>query len=832
MYKQALARLEADYKAGAIGTHELMKGLTGETDALVTELAESCGFDGAGLCVMGLGGYARRQIFPYSDIDLLIIHDGGLDEAAGRAISQFTAGLWDSGGTPGIQLADLREIRPNIDSSDIVHTSYIDNMYLAGSRALYDSFLAALQRQVIRKGRERFLTAKFQEQQKRAELYLDSIYRLEPNVKEGKGGLRDINALWWIAGVYYNVPAFAELERAPFFSGGGYGVFSGAVEFIFRVRTELHYLARRKFDTLRREYQPEVAARMGFAPSGRYSAAENFMREYYRSASVISANVARAMEMARGHMNRSGNVPELRRLPGGLLSYENTLLLPRESLGDMSRLSLLLNQSVHGGQPIHHSMADRLKLFDVSPESRRATGHMLGDMLGQFGYSYQFAVRLLRLGILEVYIPEFSDIMYRTQDNSYHHYTVDEHTFLALDALDRVALGQSRFARQFAGVLSELGRRDLLAMAILLHDIGKSGPSDHAAAGAQMARRIMRHLGYTHNDTELVARLVKNHLLMSHTFQRRDVSNRGEVAAFAAQLGSPAELDMLYLLTYADMSALGGRHFGGWDSALMEELYRRAREYFSMSGKPELFEKTVTARRQALEARLSKLPGGAETLAVIEDETVYAFGIERLVEYAEMAAELQAAGMAVVRIRPLRGTLWRLIVCAMDEPGLLRRIVGALAQSNCNILGATIYTPRRQIIIDTIDFVPPEGADWQDALEAVVKHAIAEPGYVPELRAVKRFGAKKKARPLQVKFDNSGVSAYTVVDIFSGDRRGLLYDILGVFTSGGISVQHAKISTDVDQVVDSFSITVDGKKLGEEQLAALAEALGKIEGGT
>ncbi len=847
-YKKAKAALEEKFRSGQLSLRDLTDEFASLADATVRAIAKECRFEENRLCLVALGGYARRQLSPHSDLDLLIVHDGELSAKQDGSIAEFTTRLWDTGGKPGIQITDLTEIGTAVDTDDIIRTSYIDNFFIAGYEPHYHAFVETVNEHVIRKGRARFLSGKILNAQKRAEEYSDSIYRLEPNLKEGKGGIRDINTIWWISSVYYHITSFAELHKTPFFTEESYENFDRAAEFIFRIRAELHYETKRKFDILRREFQPVIAERLGFKSNGRYSAVENFMREYYISARIISNVAEKATFAVRTELIRPGEqLPVLRALPGGLISYDNMLSLNKNDVRNMEKIALLIRQSIVRSQPIHPSVADRLSsnAASITDEDRARWGHIIGDLLGDFPYSAHITGELHRMGLLEAYIPEFSDIVCRMQYNTYHHYTVDEHTLLALERLDAVATGRSPFYKQFYELLTNLPRKDLLGLAVLLHDIGKGGGARHNESGAEMVKQILPRLGYNENDTALVSGLVLNHLVMAHISQRRDLDSREEIANFARAVPSSLELDLLYLLTYADITALGGKQATNWELGLLEDLYLRTKDFFTWQGSPELFRESVLTKKKDLLKRLTHRPSWQKFADDIDDGTIYTFSTNTLLDYIGMIAELDESGEPAVEFREIPNyRCWQITVCAADEFGLMRKIVGVISSQGCNILKAQIYTPKRrpdsgggQAVIDTIQFTTAPSDErtpekWQDDMKAAVIKAVTTPGYEPEMRYTGTFADKNKIqrKRTQVLFDNSISSVYTVIDIFTPDRIGLLYDILGVFEQNGIDVRHAKISTDIDTVVDSFSVADrEGRKITDEGiLSGLKEAIYEI----
>jgi [protein-PII] uridylyltransferase len=375
------------------------------------------------------------------------------------------------------------------------------------------------------------------------------------------------------------------------------------------------------------------------------------------------------------------------------------------------------------------------------------------------------------------------------QYNTYHHYTVDEHTLIALSQIDTLP-------EQYSAVFNEIDRKDLLALAILLHDIGKGAydkdKRSHSESGAAMALTIMERLGYPPADRELVARVIREHLTMSQVSHRRDISNPEEILRFVNKVQSVQALDILYLLTYADMNALGGNRFTAWNAGLLADLYARAAA--ALKGNETGLPTSISAHDTEL---LALFASGGEPLVQVEDLPDY--------------------------------QCKRLTVCTADEPELLRRIAGTLSSLRCNILSANITTPQRGVAVDYIEFTSPEEIS-DEIVAQTVRNAIINKNMSIKVlqKSPDRVNLKGQIyKRTQVLFDNESSSMYTVVEIITPDRIGLLYDILGVFAEHQLDVRFAKISTDVDSVVDSFSLThADGAKITDEaELKRLEKAI-------
>lgn len=772
------------------------------------------------LAISALGGYARRQLFPNSDFDLLIIHRGALSPTQEQFIRTFTAGLWDSGVRPSIQFADLQEISVSIKDDVILRTAYIDNLFIAGNRAFFDEFQQIINAQIVVKGKFNFTIAKIYETRRQGNNATDSIYLLEPNVKEGRGGLRSINVIWWLSRVHYGTAKLSDIS---------YEGFATACEFIFKTRAHLHLLGKRKNDILKREQQEALAEKLGFIDDNVGRAVENFMREYYMHAHrlyEISNEVIRAIESRIIVKSASANERShtMRKLAGGLFSYDGYLIVKSGDLDKPEMLLRLIKSSYERNIPIYQPLIERLKgqRLILSDTDKLAYGQQFGELLGMFPNSGKIARMLLEFGLITAFIPEFAAIRYRIQYNSYHQYTIDEHTLVALETIDGIANVSNPLCAMFSDTLRALARKDLLGLAVLLHDVGKTG-EEHTERGYRLALKLLPQLGYDELETRTVANVIRQHIQMSFFAQRRDINVRDEVLRFKSLLNTPLELDLLYILTYADINALGTGKATGWVADRLQSLYARCKEIFAYQDDEEAFREVARAKR-----------GHLQVASDIDDETLYMLPLDILNRYARMTQEfMDTPRIELVALPTLQ--CWRLFVCANDREGLLRRIAGALSCNNCSILSADIYTPKSGIVIDMVDFTASEfdldagNSDWQQKIRTDVMSALTSVEYAPKFARGGVFKAKaiaaynrKVGVKTEIKIDNVLTRRGTMVDVFAADRVGALYDILCVFEHFSIGVKTAKISTSAYTLIDSFLVA---DKAGGRLTNALSASL-------
>lgn len=482
-----------------------------------------------------------------------------------------------------------------------------------------------------------------------------------------------------------------------------------------------------------------------------------------------------------------------------------------------------------------------LKISDSTCELIRDNIHLIDTaFIKEYGKNFLKAISLFpnsfrivsdmyKCRVLQAMIPEFEGLECRPQFDYYHHYTVDEHTILALSYIDKIAASIPPSLNSYQEALLNLQRKDLLAIAILLHDIGKGQGKNHSLLGAKMSRTICKRLGMGMDDTDTICSLVEHHLLMSHIAQRRDLHDIDVIEHFTSFLNSDEELRLLFLLTYADMNAVGGATFNEWKNNLLKELYAKSESAINKENLVEEFEAVVARRRQKVAERCKNIPEILAASEKLDDEYVYSTKAFEIIRYLQLAENVHSDDDIVVEIdaREELDTI-ELIVCAKDRPALLSDICGALSSFSYNIKWAKIYTMENDVTIDNIMIANPFSGrkmpeDKQESLKKRIINTIKDGRDIKRQITQSESSIKGPAQVFikkdKIVFDNDVSTNYTIVDIYAKDRIGLLYDILRSFNKQELNVERAKISTDVDRVVDSFYL-VDkhGKKITDQRV--------------
>jgi len=809
---------------------QLSQRITELTDSIVIKACEHAG-ETDDIAVLALGGYGREQMAPYSDIDILILHKSSLSSAQEEFINCFTALMWDIGANPGMQIKCLKEVTKAALEDEVIKTSFIDNRFLWGSMDVFKSFVKTIDNKVMERGKSEFLMMKIDAVRNRNAKFRDSIYRLQPNTKEGTGGLRDINTIYWICKILYKTRSLHETVKHNILTPSEYEDLMENSEFLFRVRNELHYFHNRKYDVMSLEAQMEIAKALGYMATSSVKSVEIFMRDYYMRAKKTSEITQKVINRTLNEISRKRFRSKIYRakLSEGFIQYANTITVDSPTIFDETpkKLITLFSHMAFRGLVMSDSVCDLIKekLYLVNNKFIREHGKLFLKTISSYPNSGKIVTNMAKCGLFQAMIPEFENLECRPQFDYYHHYTVDEHTFLALSYIDKLMGNLPPHLEQYREALNKIKRKDLLALAIILHDIGKGQGKNHSIVGAKMSKSICKRLGLSMDETDTICAMVEHHLLMSHIAQRRDLHSLEVIDHFCSFLNSTEELHILFLLTYADMNAVGGASFNEWKNSLLKELHAKSEIALNSESLEHEFQKVINRRKERLKERCKNMPDILELSHTLDEEYIYSNKAVHIIRYLSMAQSIDKDNDIVVEvdIREEFNTM-EVVVCTHDHVGLLKKICGALASLGHNIKWAQIYTLENNITIDNILIDNPYTGSYmpeskQEAIKERIAKIIRDETDIEELidkssSSILNSNTVDFSKKDKIMFDNEVSSQYTVVDIFAKDRLGLLYYILGRFNKLGLNVAKAKISTDVDRVVDSFYLTdAEGKRI-------------------
>lgn len=789
-------------------------------------------------CLIALGGYGRRELAPHSDIDLMFLFRPEAKQHVEMLVRAVLHPLWDNGFQVGHCVRTIADCIALAETDATVKTSMMESRFLAGSPELFEKFHNRYMRKIVSKGTDRFLDQKLEERRREYEKFGETVYLLEPNVKKSKGGLRDLHLLQWAGLARYQAPTIRELSDRGILSRADSLALSEAREFLWRVRALLHVRAGTAQEILSFDEQVWLAERFGFKDQPNLLAVEQFMQQYYRHTMGLHERCMRFVERCRSvpfwhRLTRFFPAPRVEQyfvVRGGLLTVADdcrakvldspALLLRLFDLARAKALTIVppMLEDIH--RHIDHVATEAYR----TPEVSRI---FLNIMTGPGTTSTLEAMH--RAHLLEKFVPAMGTVRGLMQFNQYHKYTVDEHSLLAVGRAE--ALGAE--SNVLGEVYRSIKRKDILHLAVLMHDLGKGQEEDHSDVGRRLAEETAFRLGLDEQDTRSLTFLVHRHLVMAHTAFRRDPSDAKVVLPFAREVGTPELLKKLLVLTAADIAAVGPGVLTKWKESLLIELYQRTMPEVSGErdelGAPERFRQIADEIGQ--HPLLGKEPGmGPEwvdaQLGQFPDRYLYGTPPPRIAVHLAAVRRLHAGEVLVEsEYNPELGTCEYTIITHDDvTPGIFSKIAGVMAGSGLQILDAQILTRADGIVVDTFQVTDPDyhGAPPTERMKTVGERISSVLKGWEHVDDVLRRGARlkltrslpKAPEATEVRIDNETSDSYTIIDVFADDRQGLLYVITNAIFQLGLSIHAARISTRLDQVADVFYVTdLRGKKL-------------------
>jgi [protein-PII] uridylyltransferase len=788
----------------------------------------------ANMALVSHSGFGRRDVAPYSDVDLMLLYRSDHAGSVQRLAERLMRDLFDAGLEVGQSVRTVEEACQLACNDATICTSLLESRLLAGDAKLFDAFSERFRSRVHSR---RKLLAPAIEQARREERkqFGETVYLLEPNVKRSRGCLRDIQLMRWIGYLRYGEADLDNLHRLGVITQEDQAAIRSASEFLLRLRNELHFFAGKSNDVLNKSEQLRIAKLRGFAGTDGLLPVEQFMSEFFRHAHAVRAVTSNFVAAARPGRR-------LQQFLGTILSHSvegDFRVTPREIVATRRGTAKLKTDLVEVLR-----LADLANLYDkrIAEQTwqtvRTALPHFTGaiddgvaerflSLLSQSAQLGDLLSRLHELGVLEKLIPAFAHARSLLQFNEYHKYTVDEHCLRAVKACtgfysDRALLGR---------VYRDLKQKRTLHLALLIHDLGKGFPEDHSEVGARIAGEVAHGLRLPLREAETLKFLVHKHLLMSHLAFRRDTSDDQLVVRFAVEVGSPEVLDMLFVLTAADLSAVGPGVWNQWKAEVLGELYTRTMRHLAGDARLGDDADRTTARLAAVRQELGNQADREwfnRQLEALPHAYLFGSSPERIAaELRELHAVPSGSAVAHGRYLPETHTV-EFIVGTHEEiaPGVFHRLTGALASQGLQILSAQINTLADGLILDRFYVVDPDFSDAppQDRIESINQSLVnalrTAAGESPRFR--KMWRSQKKSADLaklapSVRADNSTSDRFTILDIFATDQLGLLYTISRSLFELGLSVSLAKIGTVLDQVVDVFYVTDQhGNKIHDE----------------
>jgi [protein-PII] uridylyltransferase len=813
---------------------------------------------GERIAVAATGGYGRGTLAPGSDIDLLFLlpyKKTAWSESVIEAILYF---LWDLRQKVGHATRSVDECLRQARDDMTIRTSLLEARFILGDEALFEDMRTRFDAEIVRKTAAEFVSAKLAERDARVTRAGASRYLVEPNIKEGKGGLRDLNTLFWIAKYVYRVRDAEELVKAGLFTQREYRTFHKCEEFLWTVRSHLHFITGRAEERLTFDYQRQIAQRLGYVTHAGLSDVERFMKHYFlvaKDVGDLTAIVCAALEerqaKPRAMLDRfMGKLkkPVLKSLGADGFAVEvDRITVASQDVFERDPVNLirLYWLADRNSMPIHPDATRLVTLSLKKIDDRLRRNETANKLFIEILTSKKSPESVLRAmneaGVLGRFIPDFGRIVAMMQFNMYHHYTVDEHLLRAIGILAAIESGRLREEHPVASeIMPSISNRTVLYVALFLHDIAKGRPEDHSIAGAAVARQLCPRLGLSSAETETVAWLVEQHLLMSNIAQSRDLSDRGTISAFANVVQTLERLRLLLVITVCDIRAVGPGVWNGWKGQLLRTLYWET-ELLLTGGHSAIDRKQRVDRAQ--EELRRALPLWSDP-----DFDAYAarhyqpywlkVDLAHKVKHAQLlrVCEAEMKSLATEVATDAFHGVTELTVVAPDHPRLLSIIAGACATAGANIVDAQIFTTTDGLALDTISISRAFDRDEDELRRGERVAKVIEKALRGEIRLSDAMAEKtktpsnrEKTFPLapEVTIDNNLSNQYTVIEVSGLDRPGLLYDLTSAMSRLNLNIGSAHIATFGEKAVDAFYVTdLTGLKLtNQTRQAAVRRAL-------
>ena len=776
------------------------------------------------MALIAVGGYGRGEMAPHSDVDIGFITPWKQTGWSEQVIESMLYSLWDMGLKVGHSSRSLDEMVREARGDITVRTALLEARYIWGDTALYDEAAARFKAEIQNGSARDFIAQKLVERDERHRKMGDSRYVVEPNVKEGKGGLRDLHTLFWIGKYAHGVREPADLVEVGLLTKLEYRQFRRAENFLWAVRCHLHNLAGRGEDRLTFDYQREIAERMRYADRPGKSKVERFMHFYFLQAKMVGdltgVFLAHLDEKFAARGSRFG-FPRIRRSPRKLKGFvldRGRLALPNDDffredpvrLVELFQLADLHKLEVH---PLAMRAANRdAKLIADWRDDPRANALFM-DVLTSPRDPETVLRWMNEAGVFGQFVPDFGRVVAQMQFDMYHHFTVDEHTIRAVGLLNRIEKGDLKEDHPLAsGILDQVASRRALYVSVLLHDIAKGRGGDHSVIGAEIALKLCPRFGLTAAETETVSWLVRYHLLMSATAFKRDLSDFKTILDFTAVVQSPQRLMMLLILTVVDIRAVGPGVWNGWKRQLLTNLFDSAEEVLRLGHKQKGRSERIAAKQAALAQAVGDVGDFVRRLAdpywVAEPEDV----IERNARFIARAGDAQLSVEATVY--PDRGATL-VTVYAADHAGLFYRIAGAIHAAGGNIIDARIHTTRDGMALDNFLVQDPLGRPFDDPgqlarIETGIAEALANRAKLTERLAAKplpRLRADAFTIEPNVLIDNKASNRFTVIEVQARDRPALLHHLAYALFQSKVTIHSAHVATYGERAVDTFYVT-------------------------
>jgi len=807
-----------------------------------------------GLSIVAVGGYGRGTLAPGSDIDLLFLMPGRPNGDVGQLVEFVLYALWDARQKVGHATRSIDDCLRLAKTDNTILTSILEARFICGSQSLFGELTTRFSTEIVKNGAKKFVTEKLAERDQRHAKSGESRYAVEPDLKDGKGGLRDLHTLFWIAKFIFAVNTPEQLAEKGAFTRSELALFLKCEDFLWAVRCHLHFIAKRGEDRLSFERQVELSQRLGYKSHNGLQSVERFMRHYFLiakdvgdltrifCASLEAKHFKDAPALSRmfsRFMPKKGGT-SLKGYPGfkvesGRLTIISDDVFARDPI-NMFRIFWLASETLMEVHPdAIKILRKNLRLIDDKVRQDRQANDIFMDILTKSAAPETLLRMMNEAGILGRFIPDFGRVVAMMQFNMYHHYTVDEHLIRAVGVLSDIENGRHSSENPLSAALfPQLKSRVVLYVATFLHDIAKGRSEDHSIVGERIARELCPRFGLSAADTDLVAWLIRWHLLMSETSQMRDLNDFKTILDFTSIVQSPERLKLLLILTVADIRAVGPGVWNGWKGQLLRTLYAEA-EPLLTGGHTTVTRKARVADAQArfLE-HFPQWTDAQKKIAVQRHYDAYWLNVtpEKQIRHQSLMAQATDGNVITDVVTDAFAAVTEITIIAPDHPRLLALVTGACAAAGGNIIGAQIFTTTDGMALDTM-LIAREFPDEHDEqrrakriCDSIVKTLHGDIRLREALAQAPSLSSRAQAFKVapRVIIDNTHSNSHTLIEINGLDRVGLLHGLTEALFHLSLNIASAHVTTFGEKAVDVFYVTdLTGAKITSESRHAQIE---------
>jgi [protein-PII] uridylyltransferase len=791
------------------------------------------------IALVALGGYGRQELYPYSDVDLLLLHDRKSKKDMQAVAESILYPLWDGGFDVGHSVRTVKDAVRFAKEDFIFEVSLLDARLLAGSKSLYRELLDRYQKKILYGQRQKFVRTMDELCVERRQKYGTHAYRLEPHIKEGRGGMRDIQAMLWTAKAVFGLSGLDAMEGAGMLTSADRHSFQESWNMLARIRNRLHYISRRHNDQMHFELQEEMAAAFGYEDRMGMLAVEHLMREVYghlQNISVVTDLFFEQVNEVLGLAEKDKGEQEVER---NISVRAKTLRLTATDAQLTDRPALLMRlflQAVRKDLSVHHSsrraVTRNLHLVDDHFRSSKRVANAFLALLTEKNNPAPALETMLEIGLLPAYIPEFGVVESLAQHDLYHIYTVDRHQIQTVAELHTLRQTEEEL---FAS-LSASNLLHVLYLAALLHDIGKGQRKDHSVLGADLIDDVGQRMGLEGKERDILSFLVRYHLFLPENALRRDLEDQDFIRDTADLIKEADVLTMLYLLSVADSKATGPSAWSTWKATLMSDLFLKVRSCLEAectrdSDVEQGEEQGVDWLREQIHELLH--PDEAPLRIAVKDlpsDYLVSFTPEVVLHHLRLHRDQATVLQQKVLLFPEKKQgSWSLLMLCRDRQGLLAKLCGVLALHNLSVLAARIFTWPDGTVVDMLDLVPEAAIAFDEqnwsALEQDLNQAVNYRLDVGRKLYSKLessvLGRRRQVQQLanKVIIDNDASARHTVIEVYGDDQPGTLYQLTQTLSDFHLDIHRARIATEVEQLIDIFYVTTqDQEKVSNNEL--------------